>query len=217
MIPLTDLFADHQEFHSDLQMDSFITLRSGGTLYGCYKQALRELTVRKLALIHRYANRDRVALEIEEAQQPCDDLIMARRKKIDAWEKSLMLAECDRVIDDTEREFIRFYQQATAIREALAAQGVRFPLETGTRYRLDCEMWEHQLKCMAAIDFLTCDRLQKNTAELLQSVSPVMRMRIAENFNDRGKLIDWYFSQEAPMPEAQIEACNVRKLMGCSE
>ena len=50
---IDDLLLDHQEFHSDLQMDSFITLRAGGTLYGCYKQALRELSTRKIAVIQR--------------------------------------------------------------------------------------------------------------------------------------------------------------------
>lgn len=220
MISLSDLFADHQEFHSDLQMDSFITLRSGGTLYGCFKQSLRELTTRKLALIQRYASRDRLSLDIQELQtdasRTCADAT-SRRNAIDLWEKSLMLVECDRVIDDTEREFIRFYQQAASIREALAAQGVAFPLDSETRDRLDCEMWEHQLKCMAAIDFLTCDRLQKNTAELLSSMPPAMRKRVAETFDDRAALLDWYFSQEPPMPAARIETHDdVRKLIGCS-
>ena len=50
---ISELLVDHQEFHSDLQMESFITLRAGGTLYGCYKQALRELSTRKIAAIQR--------------------------------------------------------------------------------------------------------------------------------------------------------------------
>ncbi len=215
MIPLSELFADHQEFHSDLQMDSFITLRSGGTLYGCYKQSLRELTTRKLALIQRYANRDRLALDIEKLQRPCEKPIKARRNAIDLWEKSLMLGECDRVIGDTEREFIRFYQQAASIRESLAAQGVEFPIDPQTRDQLDCEMWEHGIKVMAAIDFMTMGRLQKNTAELFQSVPPEMRKRIGARFNDQPALIKWYLDYKPPMPPARIETCDVRKLI-CS-
>jgi hypothetical protein len=220
MIPLSDLFADHQEFHSDLQMDSFITLRSGGTRYGCYKQALRELTTRKLALIQRYANRDRIVLEIDELHGDCLDPFQARRNAIDAREKSLMLAECDRVIDDTEREFVRFYQQAAAIREALSAQGVKFPLDGETRYRLDCEMWEHQLKCMAAVDFMTCGRLGAQTVGLLQSSPVDMRRRIADDVlhsERHPELIEWFLSYDLPMPTpAQIEAPDVQKLLECS-
>ena len=42
-VSLDDLFADHQGSHSNFQMDNFITIRSGGTAYGQYKQSLREL------------------------------------------------------------------------------------------------------------------------------------------------------------------------------
>jgi hypothetical protein len=245
MTPLSELFADHQEFHSDLQMDSFITLRSGGTKYGCYKQALRELTTRKLALIQRYADRDRLALEIEELQgaraaspesKPTKggftdnrsalppkqtgravDTFRKRRKAIDLREKRLTLVEFDRVIDDTEREFTRFYHQAIGIRKELAADGVQFPLDRETRNRLDNEMWEHQLKCMAAVDLMTQRCLGRNTAELLQAMPRVSRHRLFAETRDPSKLVEWYFSLDPPPPLATIETQNVRKLIGCSE
>src|SRR5438445_2833578 len=66
MLPISELLADHQEFHSDLQMDAFITLRSGGTLYGCYKQALRELATRVRALRERYRLRALLDVDLDE-------------------------------------------------------------------------------------------------------------------------------------------------------
>src|SRR5579863_2272034 len=84
MIELSDLLTDHQEFHSDLQMDSFITARSGGTLYGCYKQALRELATRVRALRERYFGRRLLLLEIEE-----HDLAGTRRDIIHAESKRM--------------------------------------------------------------------------------------------------------------------------------
>ena len=221
MIPLSDLLSDHQEFHSELQMNSFITLRSGGTLYGCYKQALRELSTRKMALVQRYTHRELLLIEVDELKMPCDKPLQARRNRVHAAEKRLMIEECRRVIADTEREFIRFYEQAVAIREALRSQGVDFPLDAAARNRLDSEMWEHQLKCMAAVDFMTCGRLGAQTVGLLQSCPMEMRRRIAEqalHSECHPQLIDWYLSYDLPMPTpARIEVHNVRKLIECSE
>ena len=221
MIPLSDLLLDHQEFHSELQMNSFITLRSGGTLYGCYKQALRELSTRKMALIQRYAHRELLLIEIDELEMQCDEPMQARRNKVYAAEKRLMIEECRRVIVDTEREFVRFYEQAVAIREALRSQGVDLPLDATTRNRLDSEMWEHQLKCMAAVDFMTSGRLGAQTVGLLQSCPVEMRRRIADHLlhSDRhSALIDWYLSYDLPMPTpARIEAHDIRKLIECCE
>src|SRR5258708_31035595 len=120
MIPLNDLFADHQEFHSDLQMDAFITLRAGGTLYGCYKQALRELDARAMALIQRYEALRLLEIDIRElaASDPVDPW-QAERDKIRLATKRVTLLKCEQVIVDTESEFRRFYCQAHSIREAL--------------------------------------------------------------------------------------------------
>jgi hypothetical protein len=220
MIALSDLLADHQEFHSDLQMTSFITIRSGGTLYGCYKQALRELSTRKSALIQRYTHRELLLIEIEELESQCANATQIRRNKVHATEKQLTVDECRRVIADTEREFMHFYEQALAIRDALRAAGVSFPLDAATRNRLDSEMWEHQLKCMAAVEFMTCSRLGANTVGLLQSCPVEMRQRIAEKIlraERQSELIDWYLTYEIPIPAPlRLKATDVRKLIECS-
>lgn len=219
MIRLSDLLSDHQEFHSELQMNSFITIRSGGTLYGCYKQALRELSTRKMALIQRYTHCQVLQIELDDLRTKTGDL--SPRDKVSAVEKRLLLEECSRVIADTEREFIRFYEQAVAIREALRAQGVNFPLDADTRNQLDCEMWEHQLKCMAAVDFIASGRLGAPTVGLLQSCPAEMRGRIAKlvlHKDGHRELVDWFLSYDLPMPAPElIEAQDVRKLLGCSE
>ena len=221
MIPLAMLLADHQEFHSELQMDAFITLRSGGTLYGCYKQALRELSTRKLALIQRYGHCELLLIDIEELEMPSGDPRQARRNRVRAVEKRLMIDECRRVIVDTEREFVRFYEQAVAFREALRAQGVKFPLDATTRNRLDSEMWQHQLKCMAAVDFMTSGRLGAQTIGLFQSCPVEMRRRIANDAlhsESHAELVDWYLSYDLAIPALKrIEVHEARKLVECSE
>jgi hypothetical protein len=221
MIPLSELLADHQEFHSDLQMDRFITLRSGGTLYGCYKQALRELEARTTALIQRYESRRLLEIDIEElSASEAVDPWQLRRDEVRLRTKRAMLSKCARLIEDTEREFWRFYCQANAIRDALADRGVAFPLDSRTRDRLDHEMWEHRLKCMAAVDLLTSGRLSSSTIEFLQTVSLDVRDRLSALIFDekrREDLFRWYMTCDPTLPPpSRIEFADVRKLIECS-
>lgn len=203
MIPVLDLLADHQEFHSDLQMNSFITLRSGGTLYGCYKQSLRELYTRHISLIQRRANRKRLVLEIESLEAADSvDAFQQRRAVIDLEEKRLMLVECDRVLKDTEREFERFRKQAESIRAELESHGIEFPLSDESRHILDCEMWEHNLLSRCAVEIYTSLNHQINptTMEFIQCMPLAIRQRIsiALSSENRDKLSEWFMSLESP-------------------
>jgi len=220
MITLSDLLADHREFHSNLQMDAFITFRSGGTLYGCYKQALRELNTRSSALRSRYTQWALTQIDTDEWRVKTKDNFTNRRNQIKLAEARVALDECRRVIADTEREFLRFYGQCLSIREALAAQGVTFPLDSATRDRLDREMWEHQLKARAATELMAQGRLANTTIELIQCCPRELKQRIEDWLSPSRQtaLLDWFMSYEPEMPPpVLIEGHDVRKLIGCSE
>jgi hypothetical protein len=220
MIPLNELLGDARLMHSDLQMDSFITVRSGGTLYGCYFQALRELNTRARALRSQYSGMARMIVDIDEWENgSASTEYDLRRNKILAAEHRHALDECQRSIKETEYEFLRFYCQASSLRQALAAQGVTFPIDTETRDRLDREMWEHQIKCMAATDYMTTGRLGVNTIGLLQSLPRDIRTRVAEcvlGSEDKAFLVDWFLTYEPEMPAPHaIDVEDVRRLIGC--
>jgi hypothetical protein len=215
MISLADLMADHQEFHSDLQMDSFITLRSGGTLYGCYKQALRELATRIHALRERYFGIELVNVEIIE-----HDAAGSSRDKILARQKRMTLSAAESVLCDTEREFLRFYGQAAAIRESLEMQGVRFPLSPEARDHLDREMWVHQLKCRAAVEGFSQGRPAAVTLELIQALPPDMRRSVCEEVfgpDAPQRLMEWFLTYDCQVPPPKnIEYSDAKRLIGCS-
>jgi hypothetical protein len=213
MIAISELMVDHQEFHSDLQMDSFITQRNGGTLYGLYKQALRELATRIRALRDRYFGIELLELEIAEHNKAdtTKDRILARQKRS-------VVPDAMHTLQHTEREFVRFYGQCVAIREAMEAQGICFPLDPETRYKLDCEMWVHQLKCRAAISGYCGGRPDNITLELIQSLPPDMRKSVCEEVfsNDAPvRLLDWFLTYECPIPPAKaLPEIEPRKLIG---
>jgi len=201
------ILADHRHYHSDWQIDHAITIRAGGTLYGCYKQAVRELHKRWRGLREVYANTERLRLDVDDLEQiPEASGNNARRRELDLAEKRLALLEANGVVRDTEREFLRFLGQAVACRTALGIppDGT---LDEATRDRLDAEMWEHQIKAMAAVDFMAQGRIGRSTIELLAACSPAMRRRIAAlvlHESRHHELIEWYLTAETPMPPPVI-------------
>jgi hypothetical protein len=126
---LTTLLSDHRHFHSEWQCDYAITVRAGGTPYGCYVQAVRELHKRWRGLRELYAN-------AKSPDGPAERF------------------EAAGVIRDTEREFLRFYGQAVALRRSLGLADDQ-AMPDDMRERLDVQMWSYRLRAMAAVDFIT--------------------------------------------------------------
>ncbi|KKM01248.1 hypothetical protein LCGC14_1796300, partial [marine sediment metagenome] len=114
---LQDLIADHQCGMSLFQLDHFVTSRAdyggGGTTYGRYKQSLRELWKRWRGLKGLYPERALLLLDVEEldarSRRWLCRSITRRRARVECAQKRLHLVELDKTIEDTEREFLRFY------------------------------------------------------------------------------------------------------------
>lgn len=175
-------------------MDSFITVRSGGTLYGCLKQALRELHKRWRGLRQLYEQRQKTQHGFAEQ------------------------LEIDLVIRDTEREFMRFYGQAVALRRSLGlSDGEAMPDDL--RERLDVEMWHHRIRSMAAIDYLATGRLQRPTIELLQCCPVEMRRTLAAeitNPEQHQALVEWWMGYDPCLPAPlAIPENEARRLLSC--
>jgi hypothetical protein len=210
---ITSILADNEHFHSTWQIDNAITAKSGGTLYGCYRQACRETHKRWRGLRDGYYQRRIAALDLAdlEQQEPTE------RRSLDIQRQRLELIEGEQVLRDSEREFLRFAGQALACRRALGLNDEQtMPREM--RERLDGEFWEYQLRCLAAVDFITTGRLSRNVVELLVSVSGEMRQRLRAAILDtdaHDKLVGWYLSHEPEMPQPLALTMPARELIEC--
>lgn len=187
MINLKVLLADHQTGHSEFQDDYLITTRAGGTTYGCYKQSLRELYKRLRGLRELTCDRDILKIEIGELNSSDK-----AKDKVEYRRKTMQMEEADRVIRDTEREFVRFYQQALFLKEKIGE------LTEEKRAKLDREMWAFKLKEMAALDYQTSIRLSQNTLTFLMSLPKSMRMELLDECQPSNKdaLVKWYHNVE---------------------
>lgn len=187
------LLDDHQTGMSQFQDDYLVTMRAGGTLYGQYKQALRELYKRFRGLRELTSSNARLQVDIEELElniKDSDNSFYTRRNKIDLNEKIMLMEESERAIKDTKREFKRFYQQASYLKNEIGE------LTDEKRHKLDAEMWEFKVKEMAVIDWISNGRLRNVTFEFLHSCPKDMKLRIAKEMKDQDKLLEWYENKE---------------------
>lgn len=186
---LKKLLNDHQLYHSEFQQDNYITGRAGGTLYGQYKQALRELYKRFRGLREAHCDRKKLEVEIEECLYNSEngDQFEQKYAKIEHERKTMQREEIDRLIKDTAREFKRFYQQAKALKEQIGE------LTDERRKKLDKEMHVFKLKEMAVLDFVTAGRLSKQTYEFLMAFPKEDRLKLAEEIKrNNQRMIEEY-------------------------
>ena len=209
---LERILNDHQTGMSDFQDDYFVTARSGGTTYGQYKQALRELYRRLRGLrelIYGENGRKLSEIEIRELEMKLKgkDLSTFEREKLEVNLKHryFVSEESDRVIKNTYREFIRFYQQADLLKEKVG------DLTPSRRRELELEMWIYRVKEMAAVDFMEGKRLRRATIEFISVLPKGVRENVySEVLNPKShdKLLDSYMNREdvytLPFEEMEI-------------
>ena len=199
-----EFLRDHQLYHSEFQMDHFITLRSGVTVYGCYKQALRELFKRQRGLEQLGYQRERLLIDIDELSCRTSRWFRSRfhreRAAVDLREKRSALPDLDRNIEDTRRELVHFLKQAQQLKSQIGE------LDDEKRRVLDTDMWIIKIKSMAAMDLMTCGALRSGTVDMIISIPCGWRKALIEAIQDRPALIDWLMSYE---PKALDGCCNL--------
>ncbi len=209
---IQEFIDDHYHFHSAYQMDHFITFRNGLTLYGCYKQALREWYGRYSNMVTMYVEREKAQINLDEAADKLRGNALSefdrRRLILDTARLRASLDESDKSIADAEREFVHFLSQAVALKEHIG------PLTPERRAALERELWMTKIKASAAIDLLSCGGLKQSTVELLHSVPLSDRAELADAILKREnyeRLVDWFMGIEPPTLVAAI-SIDVRSL-----
>jgi len=211
MITLQELFKDHQLYHSELQQDYFITTKAGGTPYGMYKQSLRELHKRYRGLKQLYAEKELLQIDIDElAVKKSRDKFERRRVKINHAQKIMSMEEMDLNIQETEREFKRFYMQATALKRQIGE------LTPEKQNKLDADMWEYKFKEQIAIDFICNGRIQHNTLENIMCLPIGRRERLLYFVRPehQDELITWYETKQPEPLELPEKEIDIKLLMG---
>lgn len=220
MFPIQTFLDDTQTAHCDLQIDRFITVRGGGTLFGCYHQACREISSRVVAVAE--ASTQLEMNRIKRARystkvRGCVDPLRRRflRQKIRQSRVGIIVAR--KQLSESRRELIRFYGLCCSLYVALG-----FDQQRPTPERLNQlheERWEHHVRSAIASDVFCQGMPSKGTVELFQCLPPVMKKRIGEECLDpskRQQVVSWWLEYEPNLPPPlAIPADEARRVLKC--
>lgn len=204
-----ELLELHRPYHSELQIDHFITARAGLTTWGMFVQALRELNSRlegmkSLASERKLADIERRRHERTVRDVSADDL--DREEAGVRVEQAVMrIDSIDRNVRDTWRELERFYAQAVALRARLPVD-----LTPQVRDELERDRWVTLLTRTAALDIATSGRLSLGTLDSIWSLPVEERSKVLEVVRgDVGVVVNALDARASDVPEPPLEIAPV--------
>ena len=184
MLKLNDLLNDIQSGHDDTQIESFMIIKNGGTPWGCYKQALRELSSRVKTLQSSWVGLQKLNRKLDN---PVDEL--------EKLELDLELAGVYEHVNTVKRETAKIYMIACSLKQVIG------DLDTEKIKALNEEFWVHKIKVNCVQDLLDNGKLSSSTRSLIQSLSKPMKKIIHEALIEPQELVDWFIEFESPVPE----------------
>lgn len=177
-----ELKADYEGRQSEFQDDNFVILESGGsTLYGQYKQVLREMVGLEQNI---------KTLKIEEAKLIAEIETISGLERV---EKFCRLESIQTTIKEQERAFYRFYRYADQMKTQLG------DLDDARKYELESEVFYHKFKEMAAVDFVCHGRLRPETYRAICALPKKVRHFLLDeckNPERQQALINWFENRE---------------------
>lgn len=182
---------DYEPFHSNFQIRQFIVFRTGVTLYGAYKQVVREIWARLNGLYGTLGDlrlaTSRVALP------PPSSPTSWQSKPKDVPPVGFAEFEQFVALKDTCRELTILLAYATIIRSRLG------DLSQHRVWELEADYWVCRTKLTVARDIIHCGRLGPDTIELIHSMPGRYRDEITNTLataSGVGRLIEWYWTYE---------------------
>ena len=198
---LKELLNDHQLGMSEFQDDYFVTVKSGGTLYGQYKQALRELYKRFRSLREIQCDYEKLQIEIEQyldTYKNNKESFKGRLAFVEYKRSIMQLEELERLNKDTKREFKRFYKQGIYLKEQIGE------LTPQKRELLEKDMWLFKVKELICIDWVTNKNISRSTFELIHSLPQEMKSEITKVMQNQNELLEWYETKDVHINEADF-------------
>jgi hypothetical protein len=152
------LLADHQELHSNFQIENFI-IGSQGDQWAQYKQCLREIKVRRDTLKDDYGKIAALSHARKKNNFALTKKQKAKRAAIVRQVNALM-----GTISERERELKRFVVMATGLKKQIGE------ITDEKREQLEAQSWAAKGRKLAAIDLMAYGRIQTQTLEFIFSL-----------------------------------------------
>ena len=159
-----ELLADFQPFASEFQMDAFVIGGSGyHHIWGMYKQALRELRIRR-------KNREEHVRLIEE----CQHKIPRTVEPVECSRLESQIEELTLTAADNDREWVFYYDKAKELKAQIG------DLTDERRRELDLDFWAHKHAYTLGIAFESQHGPPDSFWEVLPGFPPDIRSALVE-------------------------------------
>jgi hypothetical protein len=178
------LLEDYCAFHSEFQVHFLILKRNGGTLWGCYQQALREIVTRWTSLPTQL-----------EPPSIVDDDSRTELGKITRRVRN-------QVNDEYLKELACFIAYAIVIKDAIGEVSV------AKRAEFEFELWTYRSRLAVCRDLLASGSLTPDTVELLHVLPQEIKQELVASLscvNARERLFQWCFSYNIELPSPSIK------------
>lgn len=195
---LKDLLQYHVGSHTEFQQDHFITGRASRTVFGQFKQSLRELYKRvrgntDFGYIKEGLDIDVMELSAMVTGNKYQNSYDLMRDELELSKKKRDLEQAKRSLLDNKRELVRFWQQACVLMEKLEVTG---PLTDDKLRDLDENMWVERAKELMAVDFMVHSRISKGTLELIMCMPRYQRSILIALTKNVPELMEWYEKED---------------------
>tara|TARA_Y100001951_G_C11283957_1_gene267345 strand:+ start:819 stop:1475 length:657 start_codon:yes stop_codon:yes gene_type:complete len=194
MHKISELLKDCSSGHDDTQISSFMIIKNGGTIWGCYKQALKELAARISTLRASWINIQKLKRRLTIEEDDLENLSL-----------ELELGGVCAHAETVKREAAKIYSIASFFKDQI---GDLTPEKTK---KLDQELWLHRVKVHAVQDILDQARLSSSTRSMIQSLPKALKAKLHESLSDPEKLVEWFIAYDIEIPELESIASDTLK------
>ncbi len=188
---------DDQRGMTSFQLENFVAGRTGGTVYGQYKQVCREIAKRwrawqeaneKWALLRIDIN------ELEESEGRLHDKeFEAMRAKIHIAQKNRQYFELGTLKETLEREVDVLMAFGHELKQRLGK------LTDERRSQLEQDLWVFRTRKQAYLDVNAMGRISRQTADMALSLPLDLRNKLLEDLRKPvSEIMTWSF--DAPIP-----------------
>ena len=162
-IEIKKLLNDHQELHSEFQIENFI-IGSQGDKWAQYKQCLREIKAR-----HEKLESDKMQAEILKMEPKAKRLFWPSKmnfakRKIERISRQKQLKSIRDTIEERQRELDCFLKLAKSLKDHIGN------VNKERRQQLELESWTAKGRRMAAIDRILTGGISHQTFEFILSL-----------------------------------------------
>jgi hypothetical protein len=175
---LERLMRDYNESYGTFQLGRMIVARAGGTQYGIYRQALRELNTRIETLKGLYLEEEELLVDMSECVEKRSDTSISQ---YDMEREAIKVKRCQLRTHTLKRKIERKVDEVKHLfNVAKKMKGILGEITPERRDRLETELSIYHIKRCAIFEMQAFGKLSYGSVESIFSLDSVDRMQLTE-------------------------------------